>query len=87
MEIKFAKDIVADIEKRSKVSIPKGCVTGEAFEEWLRIEGFNMKKCRNCEKIKYLMNEDGIYQWCDEIIDCPDLDMERNCKMFDSGYY
>lgn len=28
------------------------------------------------------MKEDGIYQWCDEVIDCPDLDVERNCRMY-----
>lgn len=41
-----------------------------------------MCKCRNCENIKQLMNEDGMFHWCDEIIDCPDLDMERNCRMY-----
>jgi len=35
MGIKFAKDIVKDIEERGVVSVPEGYVIGENFERWL----------------------------------------------------
>lgn len=35
MKIKFATDIVKEIEVRGNVRIPEGYVTGEAFEEWI----------------------------------------------------
>ena len=33
--IKYADQIVKEINKRGPVTIPKGCVTGEEFEKWL----------------------------------------------------
>lgn len=35
MAIKFAEDIVKEIEERGPIYVPDGYVTGEAFEEWL----------------------------------------------------
>lgn len=35
MGIKFAMDIIKEIEKRGPITVPSGYVTGEAFEEWL----------------------------------------------------
>lgn len=35
MNIKFAEEIVKEMEERGKIKVPKGYVTGEAFEEWL----------------------------------------------------
>lgn len=35
MGIKFAMDIIKEIEKRGSITVPSGYVTGEAFEEWL----------------------------------------------------
>lgn len=35
MAIKFAMDIIKEIEKRGSITVPSGYVTGEAFEEWL----------------------------------------------------
>ena len=35
MAIKFAEDIVKEIRERGSIEVPKGYVTGEAFEEWL----------------------------------------------------
>lgn len=35
MGIKFAMDIIKEIEKRGSITVPKGYVTGEAYEEWL----------------------------------------------------
>lgn len=47
MAIKFAKDIIEEIKKRSSVTIPNGYVTGEAFEKWLR-----RKRDKNNKHIK-----------------------------------
>lgn len=33
--IKLAKEIIEEIKERGPISIPKGYVTGEAFEKWL----------------------------------------------------
>lgn len=35
MAIKFAVDIISEIEKRGAIVVPDGYVTGEAFERWL----------------------------------------------------
>lgn len=35
MKIRFASDIVKDMEDRGSIVVPEGCVTGEAFESWL----------------------------------------------------
>lgn len=35
MAIKFAEDIIKEIQKRGSVIIPEEYVTGEDFEEWL----------------------------------------------------
>ncbi len=35
MGIKFAMDIIKEIEKRGPITVPSGYVTGEAYEEWL----------------------------------------------------
>ena len=44
MTIKFAKDIVKEIEKRGSIAISKRYVTGEAFEKWLRRKRDKNKK-------------------------------------------
>ena len=36
MAIKFADEIIKDIEKRGSVKIPNGNITGEEFEKWLK---------------------------------------------------
>lgn len=35
MKIKFATEIMKEIEARGNVRIPEGYVTGEAFEKWM----------------------------------------------------
>lgn len=35
MGIKFAMDIIKEIEKRGQITVPSGYVTGEVYEEWL----------------------------------------------------
>ena len=40
-------------------------------------------KCRNCKHLGKLVDENGEpYDWCEEVIDCPDTQMERDCKHF-----
>lgn len=41
MGIKFAMDIINEIEKRGTITVPSGYVNGEAYEEWL-YEGIAM---------------------------------------------
>lgn len=31
----FAEEVVKEMNERGTIEVPKGCVTGEAFEEWL----------------------------------------------------
>lgn len=45
--IKFAKEIVKEIQKRGSIKVPEGAVTGEAFEEWLRREEIMIKSSNN----------------------------------------
>ena len=35
MAIKFAKDIIEQINARGPITVSDDCVTGEAFERWL----------------------------------------------------
>ena len=35
MSIKFAGQIVEEMNNRGSISVPDGCVTGEEYEEWL----------------------------------------------------
>ena len=35
MSIKFARQIVEEMDSRGQISVPDGCVTGEEHEEWL----------------------------------------------------
>jgi len=43
MKIKFAEDIVKEIESRGQIGVPEGCVTGDDYEEWLYEKGDKMK--------------------------------------------
>ena len=35
MAIRYASEIIKEIVQRGPIEIPKGCVTGEEFEQWL----------------------------------------------------
>lgn len=35
MNIKFADEIVKDMDARGRICVPAGYVTGEAFERWM----------------------------------------------------
>ena len=42
-----------------------------------------MAKCKNCNNLFKRRDDDGtLYDWCGMIVDCPDTEMERNCKYF-----
>ncbi len=43
MAIKFAEDIIKEIQARGSIQVPEGYITGEAFEEWLRSEQIFIK--------------------------------------------
>ena len=38
MSVKFAKDIIKEIDNSDKIPVKNDCVTGEEFEKWLRRE-------------------------------------------------
>ena len=43
-------------------------------------------KCCNCKNLGKLIDEDGVaYDWCEEIIDSPDIYEERLCHHFVVG--
>lgn len=37
--IKFAEDIVKEINERGTISVPENCMTGEEYEKWLYEKG------------------------------------------------
>lgn len=40
-------------------------------------------KCKNCKNHCKRTDDDGtLYGWCGLIVDCPDPDLERDCKYF-----
>lgn len=43
-----------------------------------------MAKCKNCKHLGYLSDGDQVGKrvWCENIADCPDLDMERGCENY-----
>lgn len=36
MSVKFAKDLIKEINNHDKIPVKNDCVTGEEFEKWLR---------------------------------------------------
>ena len=47
MSVKYANEIVKEIEERGQIQVPEGCVTGEEYEKWMRGENINhtREKC------------------------------------------
>lgn len=40
-------------------------------------------KCLTCKHLGSLRDENGEpYPWCEKVCDCPDVDMERECKYY-----
>ena len=50
MSIKFAKQIVEEMDSRGPISVPDGCVTGEEHEEWMRQDSKDRKKISESNK-------------------------------------
>lgn len=64
MPIKFAKDIIKEINNSDKISVKNDCVTGEEFEKWLRCGNMTCE-----EKINRIT----------ELLQSPDLDDYECC--------
>ena len=59
MSIKYADEIVKEIEGRGEIQIPDGYVTGEEFEKWLRDKNINLTTeeiAEGCQGILDMMN-------------------------------
>lgn len=43
-----------------------------------------MAKCKNCKHLGYLSDGDQVGKrvWCENIADCPDLEMVRDCENY-----
>lgn len=39
-------------------------------------------KCCNCKNLSKAIEDGKQYNWCEEILDCPEVEMERDCKHF-----
>lgn len=64
MSVKFAKDIIKEINNHDKILVKNNCVTGEEFERWLRGE-----KMSDEEKVNKII----------ELLQSPDLDDYECC--------
>ena len=42
-------------------------------------------KCRNCKHLSWAEEEPGksFFGWCSKVLDCPDPDIERECRGFE----
>lgn len=61
MKIKYAKDIAKEIRERGSVQVPEGCITGDAFEEWLRDRSnFKMGIIEQAKELRTIANNLSI---------------------------
>lgn len=61
MDIKYANEIVKEIEERGEIQVPDGCVTGEEFEKWLRDRDINLTRkeiAEDCQGILDMLNSE-----------------------------
>lgn len=67
MSVKFAKDIIKEINNSDKIPVKNDCATGEEFEKWLRSE--NMSDEEKINKIIELLQSPDLddYECCIEI--------------------
>lgn len=67
MSVKFAKDLIKEIDNSDKIPVKNDCVTGEEFEKWLR--GENMSDEEKVDKIIELLQSPDLddYECCIEI--------------------
>lgn len=53
MRVKYAKDIIKEIQARGSIQVPEGYITGEAFEEWLEgKESFGMSISEQVKELR-----------------------------------
>lgn len=60
--IKYANQIIKEIEERGHIQVPNGYVTGEEFEKWLRDRNINLTReeiVEDCEGILNMLNLNG----------------------------
>lgn len=57
--MKYAKDIIEEIEKRGPISIPDGCFSDESFEKWMHSGSDKLEICLP-RKIRYKILEAGL---------------------------
>lgn len=67
MSVKFAKDLIKEINNNDKIPVKNDCTTGEEFEKWLRNE--NMSDEEKVNKIIELLQSPDLddYECCIEI--------------------
>lgn len=67
MSVKFAKDIIKEINNSDKIPVKNDCATGEEFEKYLR--GENMSDEEKVNKIIGLLQSPDLddYECCIEI--------------------
>lgn len=67
MSVKFAKDLIKEINNHDKIPVKNDCATGEEFERWLR--GKNMSDEEKVNKIIELLQSPDLddYECCIEI--------------------
>lgn len=61
MVIKYANEIIKEIEERGEIQVPYGCVTGEEFEKWLRNRDVNLTRkevAEDCQGILDILNRE-----------------------------
>lgn len=58
MRVKYAKDIIKEIQARGSIQVPEGYITGEAFEEWLEgKERFGMSISEQVKELREIASE------------------------------
>ena len=50
MSIKYADDIIKEINNRGTIQIPENSATGEEFEKWLYEDNINEKEIKKTTK-------------------------------------
>lgn len=64
MRVKYAKDIIKEIQARGSIQVPEGYITGEAFEEWL--EGKERFGMSISEQVKELRETAELFDKIDD---------------------
>lgn len=64
MRVKYAKDIIKEIQARGSIQVPEGYITGEAFEEW--VEGKERFGMSISEQVKELRETAELFDKIDD---------------------